>query len=132
MRKLLSALTLLCLLLAAAAAEAAGPVVGLGCIANWNPMTTNVGGTPVIPPIVYRAYVYTATPPVIGTTPPTVETQATSGVKLCAGLTPGTQYNYVVTPVETFAPGDVTEGVPSDPVPFVPDAPGKISGAGIR
>src|SRR5713226_4146561 len=97
--------------------EAAGPVVGTGCVANWTPMTTNAGGTPVVPPITYRVYVYTSTPPVIGTTPPTLTTQLTDGVKICAGLTPGTQYNYVVSGVETFAPGDVTEGAPSDPVP---------------
>jgi len=120
------------LLLTAAAAHAAGPVVGTGCVANWTPMTTNAGGTPVVPPITYNVYVYTATPPVIGTTPPTLATQATSNVKICAGLTPGTQYNYVVSAVETFAPGDVTEGTPSDPFPFVPDAPGKVSGAGLR
>jgi len=125
-------LVLTLLLLGAIAAEAAGPVVGLGCIANWNPMTTNVGGTPVVPPINYRVYVYTATPPVPGTTPPTIETPATSGVRICAGLTPGTQYNLVVTAVETFAPGDVTESALSAPFPFVPDAPGVVTGVGLR
>jgi len=128
----LALLTAAALLVLPARLEAVGPVVGTGCVANWSPMTTNVGGTPVIPPITYRVYVYTATPPVIGTTPPTVTTQLTDGVKICAGLTPGTQYNYVVSAVETFAPGDVTEGTPSDPFPFVPDAPGKVGGAGLR
>jgi len=113
-------------------AHAAGPVVGLGCIANWTPMTTNVGGTPVVPPITYRVYVYTATPPVIGTTAPTVTTQATADVRICTGLTPGTQYNFVVTAVETFAPGDVTESGISAPFPFVPDAPGVPGGVGLR
>jgi len=93
---------------------------------------TNVGGSPVVGTISYNVYVYTTTPPVKGVTPPTLSTSATSGVKVCPGLTPGVTYNEVVTAVETFAPGDVSEGAYSAPFAFTCDAPAIVSGNSVQ
>jgi hypothetical protein len=117
------------LLLVAAPALATGPTVGNGCLLFWDPVTTNVGGTPVIAPITYRAWAYQTTPPVVGVTPPTLDNltdaQAVAGAPgLCTGLAAGKQYNVVMVAIETFAPGDVAVSALSVPFPFVPDMPG--------
>jgi len=112
------------------------PTVGLetrpgsGCTACWTPVTTNTDGTPVTTPISYRGYVYQGTPPIIGTTAPKFTATATEQVKgVCVGLTPGQVYNVAVTAVAGTVPA---ESALSAPFSFIPDAPRKVTGAGLR
>jgi len=131
------------LLLAVPASAACPPVVpgatptvglettpGSGCTACWTAVTTNTDGTPVTPPISYRGYVYQGTPPIIGTTAPKFTATATEQIKgVCVGLTPGQLYNVAVTAVAGAVPA---ESALSTPFSFIPDAPRKVTGAGLR
>jgi len=106
-----------------------GRTVGIpGCWACWTPPTTHVDGSPIELPLAYALYVYQGTPPVIGTTPPTLTTALHDGVRgVCQGLTPGQLYNVAVTAIE-----GTQESALSAPFPFVPDRPQQIGGLGIR
>lgn len=125
------ALALLLMPLTPHTAFALGPVVGPGCVASWNAVSTS-GGVPLVAAdgtVSYKLYVSpTATTGGPATPPPgsSVVLAAGPSAPICPTLTLGQQYTYweatILTPPPPppgQLPGAPAEGPPSIGVPFV-------------
>ena len=120
--------TLLCLLVLASSAFAAGPTVGKGCTFQWTEPTTNADATPLVDLKEYRLYLsttsgsYTTTPAkVIAAPKPNPSTGSNLTTPCPAGIPQG--QNYAVMTAADLAGN---ESVFSNEAPFVLDtvAPG--------
>ena len=119
MHRLLMAFSVLLVMVSTATAQMTTASVGTNCTASWTAPTTNTDGSAITGTLTYNLYFQlqsVATPPVVGTTPPSLTGITTTSVAACKGLAAG-KYNAWVTAVEKFS-GSTSESALSASFPF--------------